>query len=70
MKTTFPKHIVKIKNNYVCTCGHKFSRELSDWFTMNPFNNTSEVDNRRYIADILMKTTKDCPKCKTTCKPK
>ena len=71
MRTTvkFAKRTVRISNYYKCICGHNFTRKLSDWYTMNPFNNQSEADTRRHIAECLMLKSKKCPKCDELVKP-
>lgn len=69
-RITFPKKTVRVDNTYHCTCGHKFYRKLSDWFTINPFNSKPEHECRQEIKERLLATTKTCPKCKQEVPPK
>jgi len=49
---------------YVCSCGHKFTRKNSDWWTRSPFNShTDEYCDAKVLIYNLTKK-RICPKCK------
>ena len=66
---TFQKKTIRVSNYYKCACGHRFTRRLSDWYTMSPLNPMSEAECRNSIAEKLMKETRRCPKCKSVVDP-
>lgn len=69
MNISFPKHTVSVVAKYACTCGHKFSRKNSDWFTMSPFNTQTESECYDEIYEQQSNLTRLCPKCKSKCQP-
>ncbi len=69
MRITFDKQTIRITNTYRCQCGHKFSRVASDYYTVNPFLTEPIAVIRENITEKLRAETRDCPKCKKTCKP-
>lgn len=68
-KQNFPQQTVAIRNKYSCVCGNKFYRKVSDWFTMNPFNQLTVEESRTKIASALQVIKKPCPECQTMCLP-
>lgn len=69
MRMTFAQNNVSVTAKYVCTCGHKFTRKNSDYFTINPFNTKTPKECREEIIAEQSVRKRDCPKCKKTCKP-
>jgi hypothetical protein len=68
-KITFQKHTVKVTNKYHCACGKKFSRQLSDWFTVNPFNTGTPKEISDRMRKALEATRRNCPKCQESVLP-
>ena len=70
-RTTYKPFTIRKKGFYKCTCGKRFSRTESDFFTMNPFNKKSLSENQiccwENVKNRLQE--KECPECKTKCIP-
>lgn len=69
MLINFQKITVSVNAKYVCSCGHKFSRKNSDWFTMSPFNHKTYDECYAGIKNKMENKKRICPKCKEECIP-
>ena len=76
MQVKFKQHTVKMTGRYKCECGYNFKRNVSDYWTENPFNKLfieegSNACDKRCLDNVRDNLKEvDCPKCGKKCENK
>ena len=65
IRTTYRKHTSTKRGYYKCSCGKRFTRQVSDFYTMNPFNIKSPKECHTKCIEYINKelSEKECPAC-------
>jgi hypothetical protein len=69
MIVNYAPHTTRVKLPYKCTCGHRFYRTNSDYWTRSPFNRHSDAYCNASTLVAVYTERKKCPKCGTMVDP-